>query len=290
MFKEYVDLGVINVAALKDIVEQQLDITILDASYALPNSGIDTAANFHLKRIPNSHYFDISIISDQNSLLPHMLPSEEEFYTALSNLGIRRDSFVVVYGQGDMSMGPARAWWMFKTFGHESVVVLDGGFKAWEASGGAISSSGYKAPTPSVYKGFGIQDSLVCGIDEIKAVSLSRASPIVDARPKSRFDGSQPEPRAGLRSGHIPGSHNIPANSLCDPISGCLKPKSELVDLLSRAMSGSAKTYLTCGSGVTACMLALGLYYLGHKNISVYDGSWAEWGLEHMDTPVETTK
>ena len=288
MFEHFIEKGLIETEELKPLLGRR-DVIILDASYVLPNSGGDPKTVFQNKRISGARYFDIDAVRDCASDLPHMLPSQEGFAHAASWLGIENSSFVVVYGQGDMAMGPARLWWMMRVFGHDAVAVLNGGLRAWEASGYMFEQGPTAAVTQTNYKISAYHPELVLDMAAMQQISKSGACPILDARPKPRFDGAQPEPRPGLRSGHIPGSFNVPAGSLSDPQSGKIRSEAELKALFGPATLEARDVALTCGSGVTACMLALGLFTMGQHKAMVYDGSWAEWGAQESGQAVSTT-
>ncbi|MCB9963803.1 MAG: sulfurtransferase [Rhodospirillales bacterium] len=258
-------------------------VVILDATFILPGTSETTAyQNFCQARIATAQFFDIDDIADLKSDLPHMLPSPEVFSQKVSALGISNESHVIIYGQNGIAMGPARAWWMFRAFGHENVQILNGSLASWKASGGSLVTTGQPAEPPSLpsqpfHAVF--HPELVCARCEVEDISTRRAAPILDARPAPRFDGIMPEPRPGLALGHIPGSRNIPAGNLVDGETGCLKNKSDLQHYFDDdILQAEIAPVMTCGSGVTACVIALALYELGRSDAKVYDGSWAEWG------------
>ncbi len=215
-----------------------------------------------------------------------MLPSPQEFGKAATGLGIRNKDFIIVYGQGSMAMGPARAWWMFRMMGHNRICVLDGGLPAWQ-------SRGYPVDTKPHVSGAAVSPFKTAYVPRL-TVSLQQMKQAVgagvlvcDARPAERFTGAQPEPRPGLRSGHIPGSCSIPAGILTDRSTGQLKSDLELKKILQKAgYTPNQAIYATCGSGVTACMITLALHKIGIHDTPVYDGAWAEWGMAESDCPV----
>lgn len=253
-------------------------VRVLDGSYHLPATKRDAAAEFEAGHIPGAIFFDIEAVSDHSSDLPHMLPTADAFAEAVGAMGIDNRTHVVVYDAYGL-MSAARVWWMFRHFGHDLVSVLDGGFPKWkrenrpvQSGKAAIGARRFKA-TP--------RPALVRSKDDVLVAVASSSVQIVDARAAGRFAGTAPEPRAGLRGGHIPGSKNLPYNQLLDAATGTVLPPLELARQFASAGIDTTKpTIASCGSGVTACVLALGLYQLGAENTSIYDGSWSEWGLE----------
>lgn len=258
------------------------DIRILDATTFLPGDPRDARALFAERRIPSALFFDIEEIADTESALPHMLARPEKFASRMKKLGIGDGARVVVYdNQGLFSA--ARVWWNFRVMGHEDVVVLDGGFPAWEAGGYPIETGPPRARmerhfTPRV------RADLVRDIGDVRRAVEERAT-ILDARPAARFRAQTPEPRAGLRGGHMPGALNIPSASLLDS-GGLMRTPEELRGLFAAAGADIAKPAIcSCGSGVTAAIVALALARLGRWDAAIYDGSWAEWG-SRSDTPI----
>jgi len=254
------------------------DLHVLDASWHLPETGRDACAEFEVGHIPSACFFDIDRIADPESALPHTLPSEEGFAEAVGALGIANEHTVVVYDTGTVHAA-ARAWWMFRVFGHERVAALDGGLARWKAEGRPLEAS---VPTPPEPQSFTarLQTDLLAKREQVEAAVSKSAPQIVDARGPARFRGEEPEPRAGLASGHIPGSRNLHYAKLYDE-NGRLKPPEALSDLFTETGIDLAAPVITsCGSGVTACSLALALERVGHLHWSVYDGSWADWGSD----------
>jgi thiosulfate/3-mercaptopyruvate sulfurtransferase len=227
--------------------------------------------------IPGAVFFDVDAVSDHSNPLPHMFPSAEQFGRDVGALGIGNGDTVVVYDAGGWVAGP-RAWWMFLAYGHDKVRVLDGGLKKWIAEG-RPTESGAVSPKPATFRAT-FDARRVRAMREMVVNLGSRAEQVIDARASDRFEGRAPEPRPGLRPGHIPGSRNVPYNKLFDAATGTMKPLSELRAAFSDAgVKLDAPIVTSCGSGVSAAVLTLALYRLGVENPALYDGSWSEWGL-----------
>jgi thiosulfate/3-mercaptopyruvate sulfurtransferase len=261
------------------------DLRIVDASWYLPFMQRDGKKEYAERHIPGAVYFDIDDISDTESSLPHMLPSPEKFASRMRRLGIGDGNRVVVYDGSDNHLSAPRAWWMFRVFGHNDVAVLNGGLKKWLAEGRPVEDL---PPLPRE-RHFTARrnDVLVRDVDQVRGNLASQREQVVDARSKGRFEGTEPEPRAGLRGGHIPGSKNVPAGALTDPETGLFKDAVELKVLFQDAGVDLGRPVITsCGSGVSACALSLALHLIGHRQVAVYDGSWTEWG-GRTDLPVE---
>ena len=275
---------IVTAAWLRDHIDQK-DIKILDASSHLPTTGRDAQSEFIAQRIAGAGRFDINLIADTSSPLPHTLPSSDVFAAHMQALGLNDDDHIIVYCDS-AHLSAARAWWMLRLFGHANVSVLNGGLKSWISIGGAIDSG---AETPVAAGRFTIRSAF--GANAINLASLRAlvtdgiAGQIADARSAGRFAGTAAEPRAGLRAGHIPGSLNVPISSLLTD--GALKDKDELAAAFAAGGIDITRPVITsCGSGVTACGLALALAILGNEKTFVYDGSWSEWGAS--DAPIET--
>lgn len=260
-------------------------VVVLDATYHLPNVGRDARAEFEAERIPGARFFDIDGVKDPDDPLPHMIPSPERFGELMGVLGISNESHVVCYDTYGL-FSAARPWWLFRLYGHERVSVLDGGMPAWKASGGETETTPAAEPAAASFNA-GFRPDLVRRIAEIQANLDSNVDVVLDARAANRFNGSAPEPRPDARSGHIPGSLNLPFQSLTDPDSKKVLDVQSLEKLFRDAgvKLGRDKVVASCGSGVTACVLVLGLHLLGDEGAAVYDGSWSEWGTR-SDTPI----
>jgi thiosulfate/3-mercaptopyruvate sulfurtransferase len=262
------------------------DLVILDGSLHLPTAKRDPKAEYEAAHIPGALFFDIDDISDETSSLPHMLPSTVKFASRMKKMGIGDGARIVVYDSEGL-WSAARVWWMFRVMGHRDVAVLNGGLKKWRAEGRPLTEEPPRARTSRHFTPRLIAE-LVRDKDDMLALLTTKSSQIVDARAAARFEGTAPEPRAGLRSGHIPGSRSVPISSLLNA-DGTLKSDAELTALFAAAgVDPRAPIVATCGSGVTACAVALALAQIGHPNTAIYDGSWTEWGDANAGTPVVT--
>lgn len=259
-------------------------VRILDATFVMPGSSRDPRADYENAHIPGAMFFDVEAVADHGTDLPHMLPSAHDFELAVEALGISSGEQVVVYDQTGVAMAAARAWWMFRAFGHDEVCVLNGGLPAWQLRGYPVI--GVQPPAPPAPGAFTaeLQPNLVRRREDVLRAVQDHSAAIVDARSTERFTGQATEPRPGLRCGHIPGSLNIPFSTLLDPATGRMKDRDKLKAIFADVPPGAVIT--SCGSGITACVLALGLYLAGREDAAVYDGSWAEWGRADGGMPV----
>jgi thiosulfate/3-mercaptopyruvate sulfurtransferase len=252
------------------------DIRIIDASWYLPQAARDPKAEYDAAHIPGARFFDIDDISDSLSDLPHMAPPPEKFISRMRAMGIGDGHQVVIYDGAGLNSA-ARVWWLFHLFGKTDTAVLDGGLPKWLAEGRATEDM------PPVLRDRHMtvvrNAQLIKDVTQVAAASKLKEAQIVDARSAARFAGEAPEPRAGLRSGHIPNSISLPFTELLNS-DGTMKSDAELALIMAaKGVDMKAPVITTCGSGVTAAIINLALARLGHKQHSLYDGSWAEWGM-----------
>jgi len=260
------------------------EVQIVDGSWWMPAENRSGHAEYLEAHIPGAIFFDIDAIADRTVDLPHMLPTPQAFAEAVGALGLRRDATIVCYDSFGVRAA-ARVWWTLRVMGFDKVFVLDGGLKAWRAEGRPTEAGQVNLPASTLEPVF--RPALVRDVADVRSVIASKAAQIVDARGGPRFRGEVPEPRAGLRAGHMPGACNAPFDSLLQP-DGRMRPPAELEQVFQAAQVDLARPIITtCGSGVTASVLALALARLGREDVSVYDGSWTEWG-GLADTPVVT--
>ncbi len=261
------------------------DIAIIDASWHLPATKRDAKAEFRAGHIPGAQFFDIDELSDTASALPHMLPSPEKFSSRMRKLGIGDGKRIIAYDAAGL-FSAARAWWMFKVFGHEDVAVLDGGYPKWLAEGRPVEDGPAMTPQERHFTAR-VRAMMVRDMKDVSAALSSGSAQIADARSATRFRGEEAEPRPGVRAGHMPGARNVHYASLLNP-DGTLKSPDEIRSVFSAAGIDLTKPVITsCGSGITAAILSLGLTLTGARDHALYDGSWTEWGGT-PDNPVVT--
>lgn len=255
------------------------DVRVVDASWYMPSAGRNPREEYDAGHIPGAVFFDVDEISDTANPLPHMLPAPEKFASRVRKLGLGNGHKVVVYDS--QGLGAARVWWMFRVFGHRDVAVLDGGLTKWVAEQRPLEDL---PPMPRDRHFLPhVNATLVRSFEQVKANLDSKREQIVDARAAGRFNATAPEPWPVKHAGHMPGALNVPFGELIDDASKTMKPATELKARFDAAGLDFTKPVIaSCGSGITACTVALALYLLGHKDVAVYDGSWAEWG-NHPD-------
>lgn len=254
---------------------EDADIAVLDATWFMPGAGRDAAAEYAARHIASAVFFDIDKIADHASALPHMLADPADFAVAARRLGVNATSVVVVYDARGLFSAP-RVWWNFRAMGHERIVVLDGGLPKWLAEGRPIES-GWREPVHGDFKAHAGAE-LVRDLEAVRRALAASSGQLLDARPADRFLGQAPEPRAGLRSGHMPGAFNLPWSRLVSG-DGTLLPRDALRAAFEAAgVDLTAPIVTTCGSGISASLLTLALARLGRDDAAVYDGSWCEWG------------
>jgi thiosulfate/3-mercaptopyruvate sulfurtransferase len=259
-------------------------LKVVDGSWYLPGSGRDAAAEYLRGHIPGAVFFDLDASSDPNSPLPHMLPAEPAFARRMEALGLDDRDDLVVYDGSGSNLSAARVWWMFRVFGHARVAVLDGGVGKWRREQRPLEQGPVASP-PGRFTAR-LDREAIRDLAAVRSNLATRQELVVDLRPAGRFTGNEPEPRPGIRSGHLPGSRNLPYTELV-AADGTILPEGQLRRRLrDRGIDLSQPVVATCGSGTSACTLVLALELLGFRDVAVYDGAWTEWG-GRSDTPIE---
>jgi len=262
------------------------DLIVLDCTIYLPTEQGNAPDGFRTAHIPGARLFDIDRMADPHTDLPHMVPTAAHFAKLIGALGVSNASRVVFYDQHGLRASP-RGWWMMRLFGHEQVAVLDGGLPKWQREGRAVETGDAPAAAPTTF----VPDLIarrLAGIGDMKRSIAAGDTLILDARARGRFDGTAPEPRPGVPSGHMPGAASLPLTSLFNA-DGTMKPAAELRAIFAQAGADGTRPIVTsCGTGVTACGLALGALLAGLPEPAVYDGSWTEWA-GRPETPKQTS-
>ena len=262
------------------------NIRMVDATSYMPGQGKDGRAQYNEQHSPGAVYFDINYIADETIPLPHMIPPPEKFASKVRKLGLGNGNKIVVYDANGGFLAAARVWWMFRLYGHTDVCLLDGGLPKWLAEERPIEDT--KPVQRDRHFTSRMNNTLVRSVEQVIANIETGKEQVIDARSSGRFKGEEPEPRPSAKVGHIPGSMSLPFNSLMNPKEHfTYRSADEIMAAVDKAGIDLTKPITaSCGSGVTACVLAFGLYLIGHENAAVYDGSWSEWG-DHPDTPVD---
>jgi thiosulfate/3-mercaptopyruvate sulfurtransferase len=260
-------------------------LRVVDGSWYLPGSGRDAASEYAAGHIPGAVFFDLDASSDADTPLPHMLPAADKFAERMAGLGLSDSDHIVIYDGSGQNLSAPRVWWMFRTFGHDRVSVLDGGIGKWRREQRPIEQG--RVTLPAGRFTARLDRTAVRDLAAIRANIQQPVEQLVDTRSAGRFAGVEPEPRPGLRGGHVPGSANLPFTDLVAPDGTMLPAEALRRRMVEAGIDLSRPVVATCGSGTSACALILSLHLIGHTHSALYDGAWAEWG-GRADTPVQS--
>ncbi len=260
------------------------NLRLFDISFYLPTENQDPRARFEAAHIPGAAFFDIEAAGDDETDLPHMVPTAGRFARLLSGLGVSNTDRVVFYDQKGM-FSAARGWWLMRLFGHDNVAVLDGGLPKWQAGGRPVEAGLPDDPPPAKFIA-SFRAGMLHGLGDMRRTIEAGSAAVLDARPAGRFHGTAPEPRPGLPGGHMPGAASLPASALLQPDQTFARPETLRRLFAEAGADGTRPVVTTCGTGVTAAILALGMTLAGLPEGKLYDGSWTEWA-SHPDTPKE---
>ncbi len=261
------------------------DLRVLDASFYLPTEGRDAYALFLDAHVPGARFFDLDVFADQESGLPHMVPAAGRFERLVAALGVSGGDRVVFYDQKGL-FSAARGWWLMRLFGHGQAAVLDGGLPKWRSEGWPVEAGAPAPAAPGVFQAT-LHSARLRGLGDMLETVSSGGALVLDARSAGRFGGTAPEPRPGLPGGHMPGAVSLPATELLAPDQTMLPPDALRARLAQAGADGSRPVVTSCGTGVTAAILTLGMVAAGLPEGALYDGSWTEWA-SRKDTPKVT--
>jgi thiosulfate/3-mercaptopyruvate sulfurtransferase len=261
-------------------------LRVVDGSWYLPTSGRDAAAEYEAGHLPGAVFFDLDASSDHATPLPHMLPDADAFAKRMASLGLADTDDLIVYDGSGVNLSAPRVWWMFRAFGHARVAVLDGGSGKWRREARPLERGVPPPPAPGRFTAR-LTPGVVLDLAAVQSALSGATAQVVDMRSAGRFAGTEPEPRTGLRGGHIPGSRSLPFSELVTPDGTLLPPERLRQRIVAAGVDLSRPVVATCGSGTSACALIHALHLIGHERVALYDGAWTEWG-GRRDTPVAT--
>ena len=263
------------------LIQQKENIIIFDAIFFLPNSGMNAENEYKKEHIPNTIFFDINKICDPDQSLPHMFPNKTTFTNMKQNLGLNKDHQVIIYDNSPL-LTSARCWFLLRYFGHKKINIFQGGIKNWKNNGGKTNQLEVKKNRGN-FVSSEKKPELLIKLSEMKKISKNKLFKIFDARSLGRFIGKEQEPRPGLPSGHIPNSSSLPSSKLINEENELIGNNEIKNILLNKNIKNDEKIIATCGSGVSACVIALAFYCLGNERVSIYDGSWTEWASKKQE-------